>query len=126
MGGDVQSVSWDFGDGTISTELSPQHAYGTVKDKYTVSVTVTYTNGTADTGSMDVAVVNYKWNSIKLQSGNYTGYVKVSNPVFSPDGKTMYIPTSTPAGHLFAIDVATGDFNGYMVLMRLPMAGVRW
>lgn len=54
MGGDVQSVSWDFGDGTISTELSPQHAYGTVKDKYTVSVTVTYTNGTADTGSMDV------------------------------------------------------------------------
>ena len=111
MGGDVQSVSWDFGDGTISTELSPQHAYGTVKDKYTVSVTVTYTNGTADTGSMDVAVVNYKWNSIKLQSGNYTGYVKVSNPVFSPDGKTMYIPTSTPAGHLFAIDVATGDFK---------------
>ena len=116
MGGDVQSVSWDFGDGTISTELSPQHAYGTVKDKYTVSVTVTYTNGTADTGSMDVAVVNYKWNSIKLQSGNYTGYVKVSNPVFSPDGKTMYIPTSTPAGHLF------GKNEGYEQQLNNPIA----
>ena len=123
MGGDVQSVSWDFGDGTISTELSPQHAYGTVKDKYTVSVTVTYTNGTADTGSMDVAVVNYKWNSIKLQSGNYTGYVKVSNPVFSPDGKTMYIPTSTPAGHLFAIDVATGDFKWVYGIDALTYGG---
>lgn len=111
MGGDVQSVNWDFGDGTTSVELSPKHAYGTVGDKYTVSVTVTYTDGTTDTGSMDITVVNYKWDSIKLESGNYKGYVKVSNPVFSLDGKTMYIPTSTPAGHLFAIDVTTGNIK---------------
>lgn len=111
MGGDVQSVNWDFGDGTTSVELSPKHAYGTVGDKYTVSVTVTYTDGTTDTGSMDITVVNYKWDSINLESGNYKGYVKVSNPVFSLDGKTMYIPTSTPAGHLFAIDVTTGNIK---------------
>ena len=111
MGGDVQSVNWDFGDGTTSVELSPKHAYGAVGDKYTVSVTVTYTDGTTDTGSMDITVVNYKWDSINLESGNYKGYVKVSNPVFSLDGKTMYIPTSTPAGHLFAIDVTTGNIK---------------
>ena len=111
MGGDVQSVNWDFGDGTTSVERSPKHAYGTVGDKYTVSVTVTYTDGTTDTGSMDITVVNYKWDSINLESGNYKGYVKVSNPVFSLDGKTMYIPTSTPAGHLFAIDVTTGNIK---------------
>lgn len=111
MGGDVQSVNWDFGDGTASVELSPKHAYGAVGDKYTVSVTVTYTDGTTDTGSMDITVVNYKWDSINLESGNYKGYVKVSNPVFSLDGKTMYIPTSTPAGHLFAIDVTTGNIK---------------
>jgi len=111
MGGDVQSVNWDFGDGTTSVELSPKHAYGAVGDKYTVSVTVTYTDGTTDTGSMDITVVNYKWDSINLESGNYRGYVKVSNPVFSLDGKTMYIPTSTPAGHLFAIDVTTGNIK---------------
>lgn len=111
MGGDVQSVNWDLGDGTTSVELSPKHAYGTVGDKYTVSVTVTYTDGTTDTGSMDITVVNYKWDSINLESGNYKGYVKVSNPVFSLDGKTMYIPTSTPAGHLFAIDVTTGNIK---------------
>ena len=68
---------------------------------------MTYTDGTTDTGSMDITVVNYKWDSINLESGNYKGYVKVSNPVFSLDGKTMYIPTSTPAGHLFAIDVTS-------------------
>lgn len=111
MGGDVQSVNWDFGDGMTSVELSPKHAYGAVGDKYTVSVTVTYTDGTTDTGSMDITVVNYKWDSINLESGNYKGYVKVSNPVFSLDGKTMYIPTSTPAGHLFAIDVTTGNIK---------------
>ena len=111
MGGDAQSVNWDFGDGTTSVELSPKHAYGAVGDKYTVSVTVTYTDGTTDTGSMDITVVNYKGDSINLESGNYKGYVKVSNPVFSLDGKTMYIPTSTPAGHLFAIDVTTGNIK---------------
>lgn len=111
MGGDVQSVNWDFGDGMTSVELSPKHACGAVGDKYTVSVTVTYTDGTTDTGSMDITVVNYKWDSINLESGNYKGYVKVSNPVFSLDGKTMYIPTSTPAGHLFAIDVTTGNIK---------------
>ena len=111
MGGDAQSVNWDFGDGTTSVELSPKHAYGAVGDKYTVSVTVTYTDGTTDTGSMDITVENYKRDSINLESGNYKGYVKVSNPVFSLDGKTMYIPTSTPAGHLFAIDVTTGNIK---------------
>ena len=111
MGGDVQSVNWDFGDGTTSVELSPKHAYGAVGDKYTVSVTVTYTDGTTDTGSMDITVVNYKWDSINLESGNYKGYVKVSNPVFSLDGKTMYIPTSTPGGPLFAIDVTPGNIK---------------
>ena len=59
MGGDVQSVNWDFGDGTASVELSPKHAYGAVGDKYTVSVAVTYTDGTTDTGSMDITVGFY-------------------------------------------------------------------
>ena len=70
-----------------------------------MAVTVTYVNNTTESGSLTVTVGNYKWNSVDLNFGGLTGYVKTSNPVFSPDGKTMYIPTSTPAGHLFAIDV---------------------
>lgn len=41
----ITSVVWDFGDGTTSTELNPTHVYATAGD-YTVSVTVTGTNGT--------------------------------------------------------------------------------
>ena len=110
MAGEVKSVSWDFGDGTTSGENNPVHAFATT-GTYTVAVTVTYVNNTTESGSLTVTVGNYKWNSVDLNFGGLTGYVKTSNPVFSPDGKTMYIPTSTPAGHLFAIDVVSGEFK---------------
>ena len=95
MAGEVKSVSWDFGDGTTSGENNPVHAF-TTTGTYTVAVTVTYVNNTTESGSLTVTVGNYKWNSVDLNFGGLTGYVKTSNPVFSPDGKTMYIPTSTP------------------------------
>jgi gliding motility-associated-like protein len=42
--GDYESVSWDFGDGTFSTEISPVHTYLIPKD-YVVTQTVTYPFG---------------------------------------------------------------------------------
>ncbi|MEZ4878244.1 MAG: PKD-like domain-containing protein [Flavobacterium sp.] len=42
--GDYISVSWDFGDGTFSTEVSPTHTYLIPKD-YIVTQTVTYPFG---------------------------------------------------------------------------------
>ena len=42
--GDYLSVSWDFGDGTFSTELNPIHTYLIPKD-YIVTQTVTYPFG---------------------------------------------------------------------------------
>ena len=42
--GDYISVSWDFGDGTFSTELDPIHTYLIPKD-YIVTQTVTYPFG---------------------------------------------------------------------------------
>jgi gliding motility-associated-like protein len=42
--GDYVSVSWDFGDGTFSTELNPSHIYAIPKD-YIVTQTVTYPFG---------------------------------------------------------------------------------
>ena len=88
MAGEVKSVSWDFGDGTTSGENNPVHAF-TTTGTYTVAVTVTYVNNTTESGSLTVTVGNYKWNSVDLNFGGLTGYVKTSNPVFSPDGKTM-------------------------------------
>ncbi len=42
--GDYVSISWDFGDGTFSTELNPVHTYNIPKD-YIVKQTVTYPFG---------------------------------------------------------------------------------
>ena len=118
MAGEVKSVSWDFGDGTTSGENNPVHAFTT-----TGTYTVTYVNNTTESGSLTVTVGNYKWNSVDLNFGGLTGYVKTSNPVFSPDGKTMYIPTSTPAGHLFAIDVVSGEFKWVFAISQITYGG---
>ena len=122
MAGEVKSVSWGFGDGTTSGENNPVHAFATT-GTYTVAVTVTYVNNTTESGSLTVTVGNYKWNSVDLNFGGLTGYVKTSNPVFSPDGKTMYIPTSTPAGHLFAIDVVSGEFKWVFAISQITYGG---
>jgi len=122
MAGEVKSVSWDFGDGTTSGENNPVHAFATT-GTYTVAVTVTYVNNTTESGSLTVMVGNYKWNSVDLNFGGLTGYVKTSNPGFSPDGKTMYIPTSTPAGHLFAIDVVSGEFKWVFAISQITYGG---
>ena len=122
MAGEVKSVSWDFGDGTTSGENNPVHAF-TTTGTYTVAVTVTYVNNTTESGSLTVTVGNYKWNSVDLNFGGLTGYVKTPNPVFSPDGKTMYIPTSTPAGHLFAIDVVSGEFKWVFAISQITYGG---
>ena len=122
MAGEVKSVSWDFGDGTTSGENNPVHAF-TTTGTYTVAVTVTYVNNTTESGSLTVTVGNYKWNSVDLNFVGLTGYVKTSNPVFSPDGKTMYIPTSTPAGHLFAIDVVSGEFKWVFAISQITYGG---
>ena len=122
MAGEVKSVSWDFGDGTTSGENNPVHAF-TTTGTYTVAVTVTYVNNTTESGSLTVTVGNYKWNSVDLNFGGLTGYVKTSNPVFSPDGKTMYIPTSTPAGHLFAINVVSGEFKWVFAISQITYGG---
>ena len=122
MAGEVKSVSWDFGDGTTSGENNAVHAFATT-GTYTVAVTVTYVNNTTESGSLAVTVGNYKWNSVDLNFGGLTGYVKTSNPVFSPDGKTMYTPTSTPAGHLFAIDVVSGEFKWVFAISEITYGG---
>lgn len=119
---EVLSASWSFGDGSSSAELNPTHAFATV-GTYTVSVTVTYKNGNTESGTQSITVENYKWASVDLNFGGLTGYVKTSNPVFSPDGRTMYIPTSTPAGNLFAIDVITGEIKWAFGIDKITYGG---
>ncbi|GHT16090.1 cell surface protein [Bacteroidia bacterium] len=108
--GEVQSVSWNFGDGSsASTAASPVHTYTTAGD-YTVTITVTYAGGATDNGSIDMTVTDYLWSETELKFDDKSGNVKNSNIVFSHDGQTGYIPT-TNGGGLFAVDVATGTIK---------------
>ncbi|MDX9748450.1 MAG: PQQ-binding-like beta-propeller repeat protein [Paludibacter sp.] len=63
------------------------------------------------------------WTSYALVDGARKGYVKASNPVFSPDGNTIYIPTSTPNGHLFAVNRATGAINWVFEITSITYGG---
>ncbi|MDR0833360.1 MAG: PQQ-binding-like beta-propeller repeat protein, partial [Candidatus Symbiothrix sp.] len=66
---------------------------------------------------------DYTWSEISLKSGELSGWVKVSNPVFSPDGNTIYIPTSTPNGHLFAVDRETGSIKWVSEIATVTYGG---
>ncbi|MDR3180657.1 MAG: PQQ-binding-like beta-propeller repeat protein [Prevotellaceae bacterium] len=122
FGENVQSVSWNFGDGVTSADEAPAHAYAAT-GSYTVTVTVTYAGGNTETGSIDIVVENYKWGERALDYNGSTGYVKTSNPVFSPDGQIMYVPTSSPSGHLFAVDVEGGTIKWVFSITELTYGG---
>jgi PKD repeat protein len=53
-GGEPQSFAWDFGDGSTATTTTPKtpHVYKTKKG-YTVTVTVTTTDGRSATGRVE-------------------------------------------------------------------------
>ncbi len=92
-GNQPSNVSWDFGDGNLSTTVSPTHVYA-AKGKYTVTLTVTNACGTDvhyDTVNVTGIVSVEEWqlaqinlfpnpsNGIgNLELGNYNGSVKIT------------------------------------------------
>ncbi|MDR8525225.1 S8 family serine peptidase [Shewanella fidelis] len=55
---DIVNYSWDLGDGSVSTDMSPTHVYAAA-GVYTVSMQVTDAEGNTDTASMDVEVFEH-------------------------------------------------------------------
>ena len=101
--GDVEAVAWTFGDGTQGDgkEVSKVYEAG---GEYELTVEVTYADGSKETATQTVYVIESAWETSM-------GYIKASNPVFSPDGKTFYLPTANKVGDLNAFDAATGSMK---------------
>jgi PKD repeat protein len=53
--GTITAYSWNFGDGSTSTDAAPNHTYAAA-DTYTVKLTVTDSNGNTDSTSTTVTV----------------------------------------------------------------------
>jgi len=54
-GGGVLTCSWDFGDGSASTDLNPQHVYS-APGTYSVTMVVASINGCTDTVSQSITI----------------------------------------------------------------------
>ncbi|WP_139171745.1 PKD domain-containing protein [Flavobacterium noncentrifugens] len=72
--GDYIGISWDFGDGTFSTELSPSHGYTNPAD-YIVTQTVTYPFGCIYIHKISLLVEK--------------GYLLVVPTAFTPNGDSL-------------------------------------
>jgi gliding motility-associated-like protein len=68
-----QVLSWDFGDGTRSSESNPMHTY-TRKGRYTVTLTVLDNSGCLIKASKEVQILDY--------------YLEIPN-VFTPNGDNL-------------------------------------
>lgn len=68
--GDYESIYWDFGDGTFSTELNPIHTY-LIPNNYEVVLTVTYSFGCVYKTTINLSVEK--------------GYVLVLPTAFTPN-----------------------------------------
>ena len=53
--GDITGYEWDFGDGNSSTDMSPTHSYS-MAGTYSVSMTVTDSEGNTDTEMMEITL----------------------------------------------------------------------
>ncbi len=62
---DISSFSWDFGDGSTSTETSPSHGYSS-PGTYTVELTVEDADGKTDTSTKQITVSPEDENVNKL------------------------------------------------------------
>lgn len=72
QGGEL-TLEWDFGDGTASDELSPEHTYET-HGTYTATLTATDGDGETGSASVEIEVIEFdgNWAPFATASCSYT------------------------------------------------------
>lgn len=116
--GSITAWQWSFGDGASSTEPNPTHIY-TEAGNYTVSLTVSDSDGRSDTLTRSdlirVTEANQPPQMTNPGSQNNTEGDTVSLPIVAsdPDGDTLsYSATNLPPG--LSINADTGLISGIL------------
>ena len=101
-------VKWTFPGDVVKEGTVVKYGLGTVGTQ-TVKLSATI-DGNARSWTLEVEIREYViFNTDWAQDGsNYNGF-KGTCPVFSPDGKTVYIVTFNKLSALYAFDIATGN-----------------
>ena len=101
-------VKWTFPGDVVKEGTVVKYGLGTVGTQ-TVKLNATI-DGNARSWTLEVEIREYViYNTDWAQDGsNYNGF-KGTCPVFSPDGKTVYIITFNKLSALYAFDVVTGS-----------------
>ena len=101
-------VKWTFPGDVVREGTVVKYGLGTVGTQ-TVKLNATI-DGNARSWTLEVEIREYViYSTDWAQDGsNYNGF-KGSCPVFSPDGKTVYIITFNKVSALYAFDVVTGN-----------------
>lgn len=100
--GEVKSVNWTFGDNTQGQGNSVEKSFAN-GGEYEIKIEVTYFDDQVEEAEKTVYVIAELWEQ------NTGCYIKTSNPVFSIDGKTFYLPTANQKGDLNAYNVTDGS-----------------
>jgi len=100
--GEITAVQWSV-DGMFVAASESLVTVFTHSGKNTVTIEVTFTDGTKANGSIDVNVENFVWTEFPN-----AGYQKASNFAFSSDGQTLYSISQTTKT-LYAINAITGE-----------------
>jgi parallel beta-helix repeat protein len=94
--GSPKSWKWDFGDGNTSTEQNPQHTYNK-SGNYTITLTVTLTNGTILTRTKKVNIIEMDITpptaGADLKGGTYEGTQTITLTAEDRSDTTIYYTT---------------------------------
>jgi PKD repeat protein len=129
--GDVQDVSWDFGDGSNSVAVNPSHSYNAT-GTYTVKLTVTDSAGKTSIYSQSVQINGQA--STGGAAASYT-YQMTTTPVYSAATADQQLaPAPGVPEHIYnnfgtgsAPHIAIGDMNrdGFAEIMTIAQAVAR-